>query len=86
MQQKLLHLSTYFVQHACCRATHQVTPTVHVGAPVWCEVGCGCEGSAVTLLAQDHVHGLIRLDAVCMHVIDTPHYQRLRDLKQLGLS
>mmetsp|Transcript_20030 Transcript_20030/g.60559 ORF Transcript_20030/g.60559 Transcript_20030/m.60559 type:complete len:555 (+) Transcript_20030:346-2010(+) len=43
-------------------------------------------GHKVSKEFNDHVHGLIRLDAVCMHVIDTPHYQRLRDLKQLGLS
>ncbi|KAI9002319.1 hypothetical protein BC832DRAFT_593626 [Gaertneriomyces semiglobifer] len=33
---------------------------------------------------NDPIHGHIELDEVCMHVIDTPQFQRLRDLKQLG--
>ena len=37
-------------------------------------------------MVQDNVHGLFRLDGVCMHIIDTPQFQRLRNLKQLGLS
>lgn len=33
---------------------------------------------------KDPVHGLICLPDVCMHFIDTPEFQRLRDLKQTG--
>lgn len=37
-------------------------------------------------LKQDAVHSLFRLDGVCMRIIDTPQFQRLRELKQLGLT
>ncbi|KAJ3035053.1 SAM domain and HD [Rhizophlyctis rosea] len=33
---------------------------------------------------NDPVHGHITLDEVCVAVIDTPQFQRLRELKQLG--
>ncbi|KAI8819923.1 uncharacterized protein EV422DRAFT_488428, partial [Fimicolochytrium jonesii] len=33
---------------------------------------------------NDPIHGHIELEDYCMHVIDTPQFQRLRDLKQLG--
>ena len=33
---------------------------------------------------NDAVHGHITLPAVCVAVIDTPQFQRLKDLKQLG--
>lgn len=33
---------------------------------------------------QDKVHGLIPLDSKLWKVVDSPHFQRLRDLKQLG--
>jgi hypothetical protein len=33
---------------------------------------------------NDQIHGLINMDHICMTVIDTPQFQRLRDLKQLG--
>mmetsp|Transcript_42824 Transcript_42824/g.128549 ORF Transcript_42824/g.128549 Transcript_42824/m.128549 type:complete len:548 (-) Transcript_42824:301-1944(-) len=32
------------------------------------------------------VHGFMRFDATCISVIDTPQFQRLRDLKQLGCA
>lgn len=35
-------------------------------------------------LFNDQIHGYIRMDDLCMSVIDTPQFQRLRDLKQLG--
>lgn len=35
---------------------------------------------------NDAVHSLFRLDGVCMRIIDTPQFQRLRELKQLGLT
>ncbi|KAJ3042386.1 SAM domain and HD [Rhizophlyctis rosea] len=35
-------------------------------------------------IINDPIHGHIRLDEVCIAVIDTPQFQRLRDLKQLG--
>ncbi|XP_068637782.1 uncharacterized protein [Aristolochia californica] len=35
---------------------------------------------------HDNVHGNIYLDPVCLKFIDTEQFQRLRDLKQLGLS
>jgi hypothetical protein len=35
---------------------------------------------------QDAVHSLFRLDGICMRIIDTPQFQRLRELKQLGLT
>lgn len=33
---------------------------------------------------KDPIHGLIHLPDVCLRVIDTPEFQRLRDLKQTG--
>ena len=33
---------------------------------------------------NDAVHGHIEIHAACVAVIDTPQFQRLRDLKQLG--
>jgi HD superfamily phosphohydrolase len=33
---------------------------------------------------QDPVHGIMPMSAMCLAVMDTPHFQRLRDLKQLG--
>lgn len=35
-------------------------------------------------LVNDPVHGLISLDERLFRIIDTPIFQRLRDLKQLG--
>ncbi|KAG1653749.1 hypothetical protein FOA52_009157 [Chlamydomonas sp. UWO 241] len=32
------------------------------------------------------VHGFMRLDATCVKIIDTPQFQRLRELKQLGCA
>ncbi|KAJ4462545.1 putative Deoxynucleoside triphosphate triphosphohydrolase SAMHD1 [Paratrimastix pyriformis] len=37
-------------------------------------------------LINDPIHGHITIDPFCMSVIDTPEFQRLRDLKQLGTS
>ena len=33
---------------------------------------------------NDSIHGAIEIDDVCLQVIDTAQFQRLRDLKQLG--
>lgn len=35
---------------------------------------------------NDPIHGYITLDTLCFSVIDTPQFQRLRYLKQLGSS
>ena len=35
---------------------------------------------------NDPIHGLIELDYLSVSVIDTPHFQRLRHLKQLGAA
>jgi len=32
------------------------------------------------------VHGLMRLDGISTLIVDTPQFQRLRELKQLGLT
>jgi len=37
-------------------------------------------------LVSDAVHGLFRLDPDALAICDTPEFQRLRELKQLGLS
>nr|QBK86746.1 MAG: HD domain protein [Marseillevirus LCMAC103] len=33
----------------------------------------------------DPIHGRVTLSALCVQVIDTPEFQRLRDIKQLGM-
>ncbi|GAB2216257.1 hypothetical protein Droror1_Dr00024027 [Drosera rotundifolia] len=35
---------------------------------------------------RDNVHGNIYLDPLCLKFIDTQQFQRLRDLKQLGVT
>jgi hypothetical protein len=38
---------------------------------------------AFSKVINDPIHGHIELDALQLQVIDTPQFQRLRDLKQL---
>ena len=33
---------------------------------------------------NDPIHGHIEVHPLCMKIIDTPQFQRLRDIKQLG--
>ena len=35
---------------------------------------------------QDSIHGSITLDPLVVAIIDTPQFQRLRDIKQLGMT
>ncbi len=35
-------------------------------------------------LINDNIHGCITLNNICIKIIDTPEFQRLRDIKQLG--
>ena len=37
-------------------------------------------------LFNDPVHGHFRLDPIAVKIIDTPQFQRLSDLKQLGCT
>ena len=37
-----------------------------------------------SVIFNDPVHGHIELDPLCVAIIDTPQFQRLRRLKQLG--
>lgn len=37
-------------------------------------------------VVNDSVHGHIELPALCVAIIDTPHFQRLRSIKQLGCA
>lgn len=34
---------------------------------------------------NDPIHGHIEMPLYCVSIIDTPQFQRLRDLKQLGI-
>ena len=34
----------------------------------------------------DVIHGYVKISDLCIKIIDTPEYQRLRHLKQLGLT
>ncbi|XP_048322886.2 uncharacterized protein LOC125420336 [Ziziphus jujuba] len=43
-------------------------------------------GRKYSKIVHDNVHGDISLDPLCLKFIDTPQFQRLRDLKQLGLT
>jgi len=36
------------------------------------------------MLRPDQVHGYIKVNGLCVSLMDTPQFQRLRDLKQLG--
>ena len=48
---------------------------------------CAWETEAArACMQQDAVYSLFRLDGICMRIIDTPQFQRLRELKQLGLT
>lgn len=35
-------------------------------------------------MINDAVHGIIKLEPLCVRIVDTPEYQRLHFLKQLG--
>jgi hypothetical protein len=35
---------------------------------------------------NDPIHGHIELDPLCVRIVDTPQFQRLRYIKQLGIS
>ena len=42
-------------------------------------------GGFSSKIFQDSVHGSIMLDPLLVAIIDTPQFQRLRDIKQLGM-
>ena len=37
-------------------------------------------------LIYDQIHGYMNFEPTCLKIIDNPIFQRLRDIKQLGLS
>jgi hypothetical protein len=39
---------------------------------------------AMSKVFNDHIHGHIEVSNLCVRIIDTPHFQRLRDISQLG--
>jgi hypothetical protein len=61
---------------ACMQSKHV---DVHEHVYMASEVARAC-------MQQDAVYSLFRLDGICMRIIDTPQFQRLRELKQLGLT
>ena len=40
--------------------------------------------SAVLQVFNDSIHGHIEVHPLCVKIIDTPQFQRLRNIKQLG--
>lgn len=40
----------------------------------------------VTTVIRDNVHGLIEIPSLCQKIMDTPEFERLRSIKQLGLT
>ena len=61
---------------ALCRRLWNATQELHAAALR--------AGPGKNKVFNDAVHGHITLPAVCVAVIDTPQFQRLKDLKQLG--
>ncbi|XP_055890972.1 deoxynucleoside triphosphate triphosphohydrolase SAMHD1-like isoform X1 [Biomphalaria glabrata] len=43
-----------------------------------------CPSSQVLKIFNDPIHGHIQLHPACQMIVDTPEFQRLRDIKQLG--
>lgn len=41
-------------------------------------------GVSVAQIFNDPIHGHIELDPLCVRIVDTPQFQRLRNIKQLG--
>jgi deoxynucleoside triphosphate triphosphohydrolase SAMHD1 len=46
--------------------------------------GAGCWSSSRLWQTKDPIHDMIALPDFCQKIIDTPEFQRLRDVKQLG--
>lgn len=47
---------------------------------------CSAAAAAGMRVFNDPVHGHFELDSLCVRIIDTPQFQRLRRLKQLGVT
>jgi hypothetical protein len=48
--------------------------------------GEGERSNKKSKVVNDSVHGHLTLPSYCVDVVDTPQFQRLRDLKQLGVT
>ena len=53
------------------------TAVVDIVAPAFLEV-------KKSKILNDPIHGHMLMDRLCLDIMDTPQFQRLRDLKQLG--
>ena len=44
------------------------------------------DGASGSMRFECPIHGQFGLDSTCVAIVNTPEFQRLRDLKQLGLT
>ena len=51
---------------------------------LYCIIKSDCLMMFTPKIINDPIHGHIQLESILIKIIDTPQFQRLRDIKQLG--